>query len=200
MPGIGSIQAKILEEAGNQAQKSLVQARSEADDILRAAAAEAEQKRNEILQKASRDVEERKKRFVSVAELEARKQKLGAKQIVISEAFEKALERLNSLSDTEYQTILIHLISESIQTGNEEVVLSERDQKRVSPDFINILNEYAVGKGIRPAALKLASKPGNIRGGFVLRLGDIEMNHSFEVSIRVKREQMESEIVKILFQ
>ena len=200
MPGIDSIKAKILEEARAQAEKNLAQARAEAEEILRLGAEEAEQKRSVILQKASSDVEERKRRLISVTELDARKQKLSTKQTVINEAFEKALERLNSLPDTEYQTVLLHMISNAIRTGNEEIIVSERDLKRLSADFLDILNQQVEARGIRPAVLRLAKQPGTMKGGFVLRLGDVEVNNSFETALKIQREQLEAEIVKVLFQ
>lgn len=199
MPGIDSIKARILEEAGAQAGKSLEQARAEAEEILRQGAEEAEKKRSALLTKAASDAEDRKRRLVSVAELEARKQILNTKQAVINEAFEKALERLNALPDTEYQTVLLHMISNAVRTGTEEVVLSERDQKRLSADFVRILNQQAEAKGIRPAAISLAKEAGTMKGGFVLRLGNVEVNNSFEAALKIQRERLEAEIVKVLF-
>jgi len=133
-----------------------------------------------------------------VAELEARKQKLKAKQEVVDEAFELALQKLNNLPDLEYQNILVEMISNSIETGKEEVLLSLRDKQRLDPGFINQLNKKLSQKGVT-GNLKISDEDRNISGGFILKTGDIEINNSFEAIIRMNRDDIEAEVIKALF-
>jgi len=198
MSGAEKIQAKILEEARILAEENVNRAKEEAASMIKAATKEAEAKKKQIIEKAELEAIEVKKRIIAVAELEARKQKLKAKQEVVDEAFELALKKLNNLPDTEYQSILVKMISSSAKTGKEEIILSPRDKQRLSPGFIDELNKALVNKGIS-ANLKISDETRDIGGGFILKSGNIEFNNSFEAIIRMHRDDIESEVIKSLF-
>lgn len=198
MSGAEKIIGKILEDARLQAEANLNRAKEEAANIIKSASDDAEAKKKQIIEKAELEAVEVKKRLIAVAELEARKQKLQAKQEVVDEAFDLALQKLNNLPDIEYQSILVEMISNSIQTGKEEVLLSESDKKRLSPGFIEELNKKLADKGVA-ANLKISDEHRNINGGFILKSGDIEINNSFEAIIRMNRDDIETEVIKALF-
>lgn len=198
MSGTEKIIGKILEDARLQAEANLNRAKEEAANIIKSASDDAEAKKKQIIEKAELEAVEVKKRLIAVAELEARKQKLQAKQEVVDEAFDLALQKLNNLPDIEYQSILVEMISNSIQTGKEEVLLSESDKKRLSPGFIEELNKKLADKGVS-ANLKISDEHRNINGGFILKSGDIEINNSFEAIIRMNRDDIETEVIKALF-
>jgi V/A-type H+-transporting ATPase subunit E len=173
-------------------------AEKDAAAILKAARDEAEKKRSSVLERAQKDAANRKLRMISYAELEARKAKLQAKQEMVDEVFEKAVERLVSLPDSQYLKVLSDMIVRSINEGSAEVVLSEKDRKRLGGEFINSINKRLSAEG-KKADIKLSSETRGIRGGFILKAGDIEINNSFEAIIRMQRDQLETEVVKTLF-
>ena len=170
----------------------------QASNIIASAKKEADAKRAVILEKAKKEAQEVKKRLKSVAELEARKRKLQAKQELVEEAFKKTLEKLNSLSDKEYEQIISQMLINSVESGSEEIILSPRDKKRLSPNFVEEINKKLVAKGIK-GSLSLSKESRDINGGFVLKSGDIETNSSFEALIRAKREEIEPEVIKVMF-
>ncbi|OPZ94431.1 MAG: V-type ATP synthase subunit E [Firmicutes bacterium ADurb.Bin419] len=198
MSGAEKIIGRILEDARLQADATIKRAGEEAANIIRSASEDAEAKKKQIIEKAELEAVEVKKRLIAVAELEARKQKLKAKQEVVDEAFELALQKLNNLPDLEYQNILVEMISNSIETGKEEVLLSLRDKQRLDPGFINQLNKKLSQKGVT-GNLKISDEDRNISGGFILKTGDIEINNSFEAIIRMNRDDIEAEVIKALF-
>lgn len=198
MSGAEKIQAKILEEARLLAEANIKRAEEEAASIIRAASKESEAKRKQIIEKAELEAVEVRKRIIAVAELEARKQKLMAKQQIVDEAFELTLKKLNNLPDTEYQSILVEMISNSVETGKEEILLSSKDKQRISPGFTDELNKKLLQRGIS-ANLKISEETRNISGGFILKSGDIEVNNSFESIIRMNRDDIETEVIKSLF-
>ncbi|WHH57580.1 V-type ATP synthase subunit E family protein [Petroclostridium sp. X23] len=198
MAGAEKIKEKILEEARLQAQKNLEQAEKEAADILEAAKKEAQQKKEAMIEKSQKEAVERKKRLIAVAELEGRKQKLQAKQVIIEESFEKTLQKLSTLPTEKYQSILTDMIASSAGTGEEEVIISDNDAKKLGTDFIQIVNKKVKEKGL-PGNIVLSDERRNMNGGFVLRQGDIEINNSFDAIIRMQRDELESEVVKALF-
>lgn len=198
MTGVEKIKERILEEARSQAETNIERAKEQADAIIETAQKDADSRKNKILEKARQDAVELKKRLRSVAELEARKKKLQAKQEIIEEAFNAAIEKLSALSDEEYKKIITQMIISSVETGTEEIILSPKDKKKLSPDFIQKINKELASKKIK-GNLTLSKETRDIKGGFILKSGDIETNNSFEALIRMKREEIEPDVVKALF-
>lgn len=198
MSGAEKIKSRILEEARLLAESNVKHAEEEATNILKAASNDAEAKRKQILDKAELEAVEVKKRLIAIAELEGRKQKLKAKQEVIDEAFDLALQKLNNLPDIEYQSIIGKMIANAIETGTEEVLLSSKDKQRLSPSFIDEINKKLSEKGVA-GNIRISDETRNINGGFILKSGDIEINNSFESIIRMKRDDIEAEVIKNLF-
>lgn len=198
MAGVDKIKERILEEARSQAESNIKRAHEEAANIIASAKKEADAKKADILEKAKKEALDVKKRLKSVAELEARKIKLQTKQELVEEAFKKTLEKLNSLPDEEYEKIISQMLLNSVESGSEEIILSPRDKKRLSPNFVEEINKKLAAKGIK-GNLSLSEESRDIFGGFVLKSGDIETNSSFEALIRAKREEIEPEVIKALF-
>ncbi|MGI6778380.1 MAG: V-type ATP synthase subunit E [Acetivibrionales bacterium] len=198
MAGAERITGRILEDAQNRAKSNILEAEKKASDIIRTAEEEARKKQKEIIDKAFVAADERKNRMISIAELEGRKEKLKTKQAMISEVFNKIHERLNSISDEEYEKILVNMVVNSVRDGDEEVLLSEKDKNRISSKFIKKINNMLFEKGLKGKAV-LSPQTRDIRGGFILKKGDVEINNSFEAIIKMQRDELEELIVAELF-
>lgn len=198
MSGYEKIKERILDDARLTAKIGIERAEGEAAIIIKNAQKEAIDSKNQIITKAKNEALEVRKRMIAIAELEIRKQKLRERHEIIEHVFEEALNKLCSLPDSSYQQILVDMIVNAVETGNEEVVLSERDKARLNTDFIVSINNKLKDKGIQ-SDIKLSDNSANIRGGFILKIGNVEMNSSFETLIRMKRDILESEIFTYLF-
>ena len=133
-----------------------------------------------------------------MAELESRKYKLQAKQEIVEEAFTKTLEKINNLPVDQYQNILVNMIVNTVSTGNEEVIVSDKDKTRLGTDFIQTVNNQLKDKGINGKII-LSNESRGIDSGFVVKMGDVEINNSFTAIIRMQRDKLESDVVKALF-
>ncbi|MDQ2085125.1 V-type ATP synthase subunit E family protein [Herbivorax sp. ANBcel31] len=198
MSGVNKIKERILDEARLQAEETTKRAKKEASEIITDAKKEAEDKKNKIIENAKAEAVEVKKRLKAVAELEARKQKLQAKQEVVEEAFENTIKKLTQMPDEEYISIITDLIVGSVRNGTEEVVLSEKDKKRLPSDFTEKINKKLSSRNTS-GKVTVSSETRNINGGFILKLGDIEVNNSFDSIIRMKRDEIETDVIKSLF-
>src|SRR5690606_36376109 len=87
-----------------------------------------------------------KKRLKAGAELEARKQRLQAKQEVVEEAFSQTIKKLNSLPDDQYFSIIVDLIVNSASNDSGEIILSGRDKERLPSDFEEKVNKNLSSK------------------------------------------------------
>ena len=170
-----------------------------------------------------RAAEERLERLKSAAQLERRKLELAAKQEVLSEAFEQALEKLCALPEEEYIQLLTGMVLQAVSTGREQLVFSPRDRSRIGKQVVVAANEALVkevapelpdsrvgallGKVVNSAAaqitgtglLSLSEETRPIRGGFILVDGPVEVNCSFETLFRLQREKLEKQAAEILF-
>jgi V/A-type H+-transporting ATPase subunit E len=198
MAGADNIRAKILEEARQQAQTNIQRAEEEAARIISAAKEEAARKRNAIIERAEKEAVERSKRLVSAAELEGRKQMLQTKQEMIKQAFDMAVQKLNALPRESYEEILTGMILNSITTGREEVILSEGDIKKLGNGFVDSINKKLKARGVK-GEVKLSDESRNITGGFIIKDGSIEINNTFEALVRMMHDELETEVVKVLF-
>ncbi len=193
---------KILERIEREAQSEADHIKSRAaaatDEILKTAQAEAEVLKAQALEKAGSDAEQRKERIISTANLDLRKALLAERQDAIDTAFREAVESLLNMDDAEYQKIMRDMILASVQTGEEEVIFSERDRADLGDEFLAEVNQQLLESG-KTGKLTLYQDTYNMFGGFVLRRGKIELNSTFETLFKSSREELESDVSKILF-
>ena len=197
MAGAEKLKSKILSDARQAAETNLTKARREAEEIVLKARAEAKTIHASLISKAELDANEREKRLISVAELEGRKEKLAVKQRLIDELFSLAIDAICEKPDAEYETLLVNMIADTA-AGGEEIILCDGDMARLSGKFIHLVNNAMIDRG-KPGDLTLSKETRPIKGGFILRLGHIEFNNSFEAVVKTQRDSFESLAVKMLF-
>ena len=228
MNGIEKITAKIRQDA----EAEIARLNAETDEKIAAiqtqSAAQAEKERADILARGRKAADERLERLESAAQMEQRKLVLGAKQEVVGEAFEKAVEHLCTLPDVELVKLLTALAVEASATGKEALIFSVKDRarigkqvvmaaneelaKRVSPELPGALTESragaVLGKVVTATAarmagtaqLTLSEKTRPMRGGFIMADDEVEINCTFETLVRLQREKLEREVANVLFQ
>ena len=227
MDGIEKITGRIAADTEAEIASIQAEARRQADEITARYEAQAKREAEEIAARGRRSAEERQARLASVAQLDARKLELAAKQEVLSEAFEQALEKLCALPEEEYIQLLTGMVLQAVSTGREQLVFSPRDSSRIGKQVVVAANEALVkevapelpdsladsrvgallGKVVNSAAaqitgtglLSLSEETRPIRGGFILVDGPVEVNCSFETLFRLQREKLEKQAAEILF-
>ncbi len=198
MTGIDKIKSKILEDAAAQGALLDEKAAAEARSILDLAAAEAAVKKSELTGKAESDGAEIYRRLLAQAGLEQRKDILRTKQELIDTAFRMAFDRICSLPDGEYQKLLEDMIVEAAGIEGGEIILSEKDVKRLDEQFLNNINNRLDNMTNR-SAVSLSERNIVTAGGFILKQGDVEINGTFEILFGTLRNDLENEVVRILF-
>lgn len=197
--GIEEIKQKILADLRERVKQIREEAKKKAKSIVDEAKDNAKQIKKESKEKAELEAEAKKKRILALARLEARKSILAARHDMMEEAFVEAVNRLSGLDDGEYRAIIKEMfLSADMPEGNVEVILSPKDKKRISHDFLKDVQKELARKG-KKVELTLSDDAREISGGFVLRKGRVEFNNSFEAVIKMQRDVMESEVARILF-
>lgn len=227
MNGIEKITARILEDADREVAQIADQAAQKAAEIRAQYDAQAQQETAAILSRGEKAAAERLERLESAAGLERRKLELAAKQQVLEETFQKALDDLCQLPEPEYIALLAALAVKAARSGREQLIFSAADRARVGKQVVMAANELLVrdavpalpdslgeskvgaflGKVVQSTAamvtgtgmLTLSEQTRDIRGGFIMSDDDLEVNCAFETLVRMQREKLEKEVADILF-
>lgn len=192
MKGIEKIIARIEGDAQTQIDAALDKGRAEAAEVERKFRAEAEALRSALTAKAEKAAQEREERLVSAAQMEGRKTVLAARQQMVEKAYEAALDRLCSLPQKEYVDILAALLLRASASGREEVIFSKADCQQAGQEAVAKAN--AAGKH-----LTLSKETRPLRGGFILKNGNVETNCAFETLVRLEKGQSAAQVAKRLF-
>lgn len=198
MAGVEALKERIRQRAEEEAQSVTAEAQKQAADILAKAKAKADRERAAILAKAEQDAAERKRRALAVAAMQARRQELKTKEELVDEAFTLAMQQLRQLPAERYQQLLKPIMLAAVETGTEQVVVAPHDKERLGADFIASVNQElkAAGKNGR---LSLAPETRPLEGGFILSAGGVENNYSFELILKLSRDELEQEVATVLF-
>ena len=195
MDGIEKIIDRISGDAQREVDDVLAQARAEADKILSQYQAQAQAEADDILTRGEKAAVERGERLASVAQLECRKEVLRAKQEVIDEAFQLAMDKLTQLPQEAYVSLLADLAVEASSKGNEKLIFSVADRARVGKAVVVAANQKLGDKG----QLTLAQETRPMQGGFILSDGAVEVNCTFETLVRLQRGTLSTQVAGVLF-
>ena len=227
MEGIEKITARIAQDAQAEISRLTAETEEKVQAVLTNAAAQAQQEANEIVVKGRMAASERLERLNSASQMERRKLELAARQEVLGEAFALALEKLCTLPEQEYIALLTKLALEASSSGKEQLILSQKDRAAVGKQVVMAVNDALVKErapslpeevtrskvgafvdelvhnttaAVTGTGLTLSEETRDLKGGFIMVDGDVEINCAFETLVRLQREQMEKKVADALFQ
>jgi len=189
---------KIIQDSEQEIRKILDEAKSQASQIVEEGKREAEKVIQELTREGEDNARKVRERIVTLASLESRKRILGQKQRILGELYLEVEKRVRNLNGRDYRELLKRIMLESCQTGEELVVVGEKDRKRIDQQLIRSVNAELEKAG-KKGNLKLSSEVPSIPDGFILKSGKVEINNSWESILRSLREKTEDEVIKLLF-
>ena len=193
MNGIEKITQRITAEAQAEIDRVLGAAKEEAAQITARMTAEAEAVAAELAAKNEKAAAEHEERLVSAAQMEARKVQLAAKQEMLEKAYERALEKLCAMPAEQYTAVLAELMVKASSTGTESVIFSAEDREKVGKAAVEKANADS-GK-----QMVLSDETQPIRGGFILKDQNVEVNCTFETLVRLQKAETAGAVAKKLF-
>ena len=186
--GIEEIVSRIKQEAHEQADKITAEARQRADAQRREFEKELEEKRRRLQKEMEAKIRSKADIIISEARRESRAELLKAKESLIQQAINTALEKLRSLPAEDYQRLLAGLV----EKGKEQVgspclaaVSREEDASIIQGlDGVELLSERAQGTG-----------------GVVLFSSDrkLRVDYTFEGIAQRKRGELRTLAARLLF-
>ena len=193
MNGIEKITQRIASEAQAEIDRILGDARDEADRIAESYRAQADGEAAELNARNEKNAAEREERLVSAAQMEARKVLLAAKQEMVEKAYIQALDKLCAMPEEQYVAVLAGLLVKASSNGKEEAVFSKEDREQAGKAAVEKANQLS-GKQLR-----LSEETQPIRGGFILKDKNVEVNCTFETLVRLQKAETAGAVVKKLF-
>ena len=194
MNGLERITSRIEAEAKSEVDGILDAGKAETERIVDSWRAKIDAETRALAAKSEKAAAEREERLKSAAEMDARKTLLAAKQEMVEAAYDLALDKLCTMDESKKVELLAGLLSRASTTGTEEAVFSAADAKTVGAKAVEKANA-ASGKH-----LTLSSDTAPIRGGFILRDRNVEVNCAFETLVRLQKAETAGAVAKILFQ
>lgn len=193
MNGMEKITARMKEDAARSLSELNAQTERELRRIREESAVRAEKERETADERAHLAAQERYERLCSAAEMETRKLTLSAKQEVLAETYDRALEILCSMPREEYLSLLVRLLKAAGGKGDEKIALSAKDRDEMGETLVERANKEL------NAHYTLAGEAADIRAGLVLISEECDVNCSFETLLALSREKTERGAAKLLF-
>ncbi len=192
MNGLERITSRIEAEAQSEIAGILDAGKAETKRIVDSWRERIDAETLALAEKNEKAAAEREERLKSAAEMDARKTVLAAKQEMVDEAYALALDKLCSLPEDKKTDLLAELLARASSTGAEEALFAEND-RTLGAKAVEKANA-ASGKHI-----VLSSESAPIRGGFLLRDKNVEVNCAFETLVRLQKAETAGAVAKVLF-
>ena len=195
MKGTEKIIAHIQADAKAQADAILAQAEQLCAEIRQNYEIKARDAYGEKIRVGVKANQDKLDSIDRLARMEGRKSVLVLKQEMVSASFDRACEMLVSLPGDKYVELLAKLAAQASVSGDEELVLNERDRAGIGEAVVKAANEKLGG-----GKLTLAGETGDFKGGLILRRGSIEANCTVELLVELCRGEMSAQLAKVLFE
>ena len=192
MKGTEKIIAHIAADADAQVGTILAEAEAKCADIKAKYEEEASRLYSDRIREGVKACQDQEDGALRISRMEARKSVLAVKQEMVEKSFDLAQEKIVSLPEDRYVAFLAGLAKNASVTGDEEVILNERDRAAVGEKLVKAINAGG-------AHMKLSDETRDISGGLILRRGSIEANCSVELLVDLCKGEMASKLADILF-
>ena len=193
MNGMEKITARMEADAARSLKELEEQTERQLAELRQACQSRVEQDRAAAAQRSDQAAQERYERLCSAAEMETRKLTLSAKQKMLAETYDRALEILCSMPREEYLSLLVRLLKAAGGKGDEKIALSAKDRDEMGETLVERANKEL------NAHYTLAGEAADIRAGLVLISKECDVNCSFETLLALSREKTERGAAKLLF-
>lgn len=219
MNGLEKITNRILEDAKASADKIISDANEKAAEIYAAAEKKKQDITNDIFDSAMREGETIINTAKSTLDRNCKSIVMSMKTSMVDKAFEEAKNEILALDSEKYAQLMTQLLcrvlsarideekesmrlyGEDISPEAYEVIMNKKDRDGQGVYIVAGVRRATVGKitGTVLDKVTLSNEVANISGGFILRMGRMEINASLEAIIADLKEQMTPEVMELLF-
>ena len=194
MNGIEKITGRIEADAQEQAKAIAAEAEAKCAEIRADYDKQAQDQYWARVRDGVKACEDRVQRMGRLAEMEARKSVLALKQEMVDAAFDK----ICAMPQADYVAYLAKLAAQAATTGTETLVFNAKDQAACGQAVVDAANALLAQQG-KPGRLTMSRATRDLRAGFVLQQGDIEVNCAVETIAELCRSDLAAQVAEVLF-
>jgi len=211
---IESITEKIVSEANAFAADAISHAETEAKSIVQEYDSIANKEFDQIVDAAY----EKSREIMNRADAQSMKEKrvsiLSVKWEYLDNAFSAAIDMLGQMSEDEQVHLMSRLVMQ-YQCCDAELIFNKKDRERIGEKVVGAVKAGNAGNTGNAASagnaddtekavsdafnVTLSERTGEFSGGLILKEGGIETNLTYEALVASRREQLEDEVIPILF-
>ena len=192
MKGTEKIIAHIQADAQTQADEIIAAAEKKCADIKEKYEEQASRLYSDKIREGVKACQDQEDGALRISRIEARKSVLSVKQEMVEKSFALAEEKIVSLPEDRYVAFLAGLAKRAANTGDEEIILNERDRGAIGEKLLKAVNADGMH-------MTLSDETREISGGLILRRGSVEANCSVELLVEMCRGELSSKLADILF-
>ncbi len=195
------LKQRIINDANERAGHIRTDAERKAHEMLLKAEERAKSFRETQIKHAEQKAIALKENILGTARLEAKKELLAAKRVLIDKVIEDAKRAISDMPEKEYLKFIERQLMRIEMPSSEcEIIIGGKDIKRITAGYLRNIEKMFLEKKGEKVKLLLSSTPKeNISGGFIIKAKDVEINSSVEAVVKFKRESIEREIANMLF-
>ena len=190
---IEKITSAIIDEAAAESEQILNVADIKSRGVIRELQKRIDIETDVAIKQAEAERERIISRRRSVAEIDSKKIVLSKKQELIDRCFEETIPYLLSMDREKYIRFLVAAGKKSGFTEGE-LIFNEKERDTVGADVVKALEEQVPG-----GKFELSQETRKLKGGYMLRKGQIFIDNSLEAMVKEKRRDLTGEVARILF-
>lgn len=199
MAGIDNLKNRLIKDSQAEADAIFKESKEKAERIIEDGKVKSKKLIEDSRFKAEKEAASEYERIITKARLDSRNEMITARQEAIDNIFDKAKDYIVSMDSADYTNFIEKLILNNIDMGNEEIIFSESDLKKLDKELLDRVNKKLCEQG-KTGDIKISSEKRNIGPGFILKNGRIEINCTIELQLKLLRENIEGEIASIIFE
>ena len=192
---VENIKNAIIGDAQKEAERIRTAGRKKADEKFRRAEQALRRDYQRRIADAEKHQQNAKSRSIIALRSALSMQVLEAKNAVIDQVLDAAVERLINLPSGGYKNILLKWLSDAASQEPAQLILNSRDKDSIGKELIDSVNTNRA----EAAAVTLAEDAAEISGGFVLGTARYEIDKSLDAIVAKLKEEMAPEIAAELF-
>ncbi|HLN44179.1 MAG TPA: V-type ATP synthase subunit E family protein [Candidatus Sulfotelmatobacter sp.] len=196
--GLSAIADEVLADIQKDVETQMATSKEEAKKILKTAREESDKNYQSIINQAKMNAEAEKRRIISLTEVETRSQLLETKQLLVNQAFNEALNKLNEFVKTDdYHQYLFDLIEKAtkrIRSKKLIIHVNANDKSWLTQNLDALCRRLRL-------ELQLSNQIENCIGGCKIETidGRVIYDETFDNRLEELKPELRVEVAKILF-
>ncbi len=197
--GLSAIASEVLDDVQKEAERIIAVALARAKEALSVAKESADQYYQALTNEATDNAKTHKRSTESLTEVETRNRMLQAKEALVNESFQKAMEDLRGFVKTEkyHEKLLVFIEEAAAKLGDERLVVHVNAADR---DWLSYEKLSALSRELN-VNMEVATEPETCLGGCIVQTADGKLTYDNTIENRMQqlKSELRFEVAKILF-